>query len=94
MKCLEQIGYWMNVLIIVGSAMYVYLRIFDCLFTMLTKHCRFLYYLADFFIHYKEFHQWLFGRLGPICDACGKPITEDQENIGHECDLHRGCADE
>jgi hypothetical protein len=27
------------------------------------------------------------------CDACGEPITEDQKNVGHECDLHEGCAD-
>jgi hypothetical protein len=26
------------------------------------------------------------------CDACGHEITEDQENVGHECDLHKECA--
>lgn len=30
----------------------------------------------------------------PICDACGKQITEDQENVGYDCDLHRECAEE
>lgn len=28
-----------------------------------------------------------------LCDACNKPITDDQRNVGHECDLHEGCAD-
>jgi hypothetical protein len=28
-----------------------------------------------------------------ICDACGKPITEDQENVGFECDLHEACRE-
>jgi hypothetical protein len=28
-----------------------------------------------------------------ICDACGLPITEDQEDVGYECNLHRECAE-
>jgi hypothetical protein len=28
------------------------------------------------------------------CDACGEAITDDQKNVGHECDLHEGCAGE
>ncbi len=28
-----------------------------------------------------------------ICDACGEPITDDQRNVVHECDLHEGCAE-
>ncbi len=28
----------------------------------------------------------------PLCDACGKPITEKQRNVGYECDLHEKCA--
>lgn len=30
----------------------------------------------------------------PKCDACGMPITEDQQDVGHECNLHQGCAKE
>jgi len=26
------------------------------------------------------------------CDACGKPIIEGQNNVGHECDLHDTCV--
>lgn len=28
----------------------------------------------------------------PLCDACGEPITDEQENVGHECDLHSHCV--
>lgn len=28
-----------------------------------------------------------------ICDACGKPITEDQESFGYECNLHKWCVE-
>lgn len=28
----------------------------------------------------------------PACDACGKPITEGQKDVGHECNLHEGCV--
>lgn len=27
-----------------------------------------------------------------ICDACNKPITTGQRNVGHECDLHEDCV--
>lgn len=30
-------------------------------------------------------------KQGPPCDACGKPIS-DGDNVGIECNLHRGCA--
>ena len=29
----------------------------------------------------------------PICDACGEKITENQVNVGHECDLHEKCSE-
>lgn len=28
-----------------------------------------------------------------VCDACGKQISPDQKNVGHECDLHEECVD-
>jgi hypothetical protein len=30
----------------------------------------------------------------PHCDACSKPIYPEQKNVGHECNLHEGCAKE
>ncbi len=40
----------------------------------------------------------LLGKLpfsaAPICDACGEPITEDQTDVGHECNLHEHCAED
>ena len=30
----------------------------------------------------------------PFCNACGWPITDEQKNVGYECDLHEECAKE
>lgn len=27
-----------------------------------------------------------------ICDACGEPITENQKDVGHDCNLHEDCC--
>ena len=32
--------------------------------------------------------------LYPKCDACGKAILPNEKNVGHNCDLHEGCATE
>jgi len=29
----------------------------------------------------------------PICEACGEPIEQEQDNVGIECDLHDFCAE-
>ena len=30
----------------------------------------------------------------PLCDACGQTIRPEQNNVGHECDLHEECAND
>lgn len=32
-------------------------------------------------------------RALPTCDACGEPITEDQRDVGIECNLHDFCQE-
>lgn len=29
-----------------------------------------------------------------ICDACNNPITDDQKDVGHDCNLHEWCIEE
>jgi hypothetical protein len=93
MKLLSQIGYWINILVVIIGALYAYIWFSDRIFTKIYNGIRGHKLLLEFAWHHKEFRQWMNETKGPICDACGLRITEAQENVGHECDLHKWCIE-
>jgi hypothetical protein len=93
MSVFEHIGRLINYFIAGVAIFYAYVWLFNHISTGILKHFKSYDLLLDFAWHRKEFRAWMNERSGPKCDACGKRITEDQKNVGYECDLHEWCIE-